>query len=121
MEVYGESKTMLEFENNKTAVCEASWLKPADFQFYTYTRIEGTDNFIEFDGEKIINNDIWNIKNQFFSLDGYYNQINQFFKFLLNQGKGISGIVGREAVKMCLAAIKSASNKGKKIFLNDLD
>jgi predicted dehydrogenase len=120
-EVYGESKTKLKFENNTTADCEASWLKPADFRFYTYTKITGTENFIEFDGTQIFNNDIWRIKNEFISLDGYYNQIDQFFKFILNKGVGISGIVGREAVKICVAAIKSANNKGKDIYLKDLD
>ena len=38
-EVYGESKTKFKFENNAIANCEASWLKPHDFQFYTYTKI----------------------------------------------------------------------------------
>jgi hypothetical protein len=110
-------------KKNKKAECEASWAKPEDFQFYTYMKIQGSKSFIEFDGVEIYNNDIWNIQNQFTSEDGYYNELEHFIDICLNRKQHIlvSGIEGREAVKTCLAAIKSAEEDGKEIFLDEFD
>ena len=120
MEVYGDSKTTLKFENNKKAECEASWDQPADFQFYTYSKIKGSKDLIEFHGAKILNNEFCNIKNAFPSLDGYYNQIHQFFNYILENKNGVSGELGRKAVKICLTALRSANNEGREIFLDEL-
>jgi predicted dehydrogenase len=123
MDVYGEGLIKINFENDKIAKCEGSWAKPEDFQFYTYTKIQGSNDFIEFDGVQIYNNEKWNIQNQYNSEDGYYNQIQHFLEICLYKKAKflVSGIDGRLAVKVCLAAIKSAEEKGKEIFLDEVE
>lgn len=125
MNLYGESSTVLTFENNKKAECEASWAKPSDFQFYSCAKVQGSKNFIEFDGTTIFNNDLFKIQNCFSSEDGYYNQLEHFFKVISNKNIKerfvLSPEEGKNAVKACLAALKSAENNGKEIFLEDLN
>ena len=123
MSVFGESTVKINFRRNKTAECEASWAKPKNFQFYTYTKIQGTNNLIEFDGSRIHNNDFWNIKNEFSSEDGYYNELEHFLEVCQHQAESllVSGNEGRNAVKVCLTAIKSAEQESKEIFLDEFD
>jgi len=121
-DVVGESLTKIMFKENKTAECEASWAKPADFNFYTYTKIEGTSKVIEFDGTKIFNNNLHQIQNKFPSEDGYFNQMSHFFDAALNQKDfTISGEDGLKAVQVCIAANQSAFNKGKEIFFDEME
>ncbi len=123
MEVYGESTIKIKFNNDTTAICEGSWAKQEDFPFYTYTEIHGSDKKIEFDNEKIYNNEIWKIKNQFTTDNGYYNQLKHFFNVCESSSKRfiVSGEDGKNAVKLCLAAISSAERKGKEIFIEDFE
>ncbi len=123
MEVFGESLTTLNFENDKMAECEGSWAKPADFKYYTNTQIRGSKGTIELDAGKIYNNELLEIQNIYSSDNGYYNQLEHFFDVILNKNKKflVTPNEAREAVKTCLGAIKSAENKGKKIFLDELE
>jgi len=121
-EVYGEAIIKIEFEGGKMAECEVSWAKPEDFQFYTTTKIIGTESFIEFNSSQILDNKKWQVSNQFSSEDGYYNQLEHFLE-VLSTKKGeflVSGEEGMDAVKVCRAAIKSAEKKGKKIYIKEL-
>ena len=123
MEVFGESTTNLNFKKNKIAKCEASWAKPADFQFYTYTQIKGSERTIELDADKIYNDELLGIKNIFKSDNGYYNQMKHFFDVILNKKRKflVSAKEGKEAVKICLAAINSAKNNGKEIYTDEIN
>lgn len=123
MDVYGESLTTLNFINDKIAECEASWAKPSDFQFYTYAKLVGENNTLEFDGGKIFNNENLNISNVFKSEDGYVNQIEHFFDVIVGGTPRflVSGLEGKSAVKACLAAINSAKSNGKEIFIDELE
>lgn len=123
MEVFGESTTNLNFKKNKIAKCEASWAKPADFQFYTYTQIKGSERTIELDADKIYNDELLGIKNIFKSDNGYYNQMKHFLDVILNKNNKflVSAKEGKEAVKICLAAINSAENNGKEIYTDEIN
>ncbi len=123
MEVFGESLTTLNFENDKIAECEGSWAKPADFKYYTNTQIRGSKGKIELDADRIHNNELLRIQNIYSSDNGYYNQLEHFFEVILNKNKKflVTPNEAREAVKTCLGAIKSAENEGKKIFLDELE
>lgn len=121
MKVFGESKISLKFESNKIAQCEASWAKPPDFQFYTKTQIKGLKGIIELDADKIYNNEILRIQNIYKSDNGYYNQMEHFFDVIMNKNKKflVTETEGKETVKICLGAIKSAENNGTEIYLED--
>jgi len=123
MLVMGESTTNINFKDGKTAECEASWAKPADFQFYTHTKIEGTKNAIELDGDNIFNNDLLKIQNIYNSNDGYFNLMKHFVDGITNDNQKfmVSGEEGKKTVKVCLGAIKSAMNNGKEIFVDNLE
>ncbi|MHA1274244.1 MAG: Gfo/Idh/MocA family protein [Promethearchaeota archaeon] len=121
--VYGVSNITINFKDKKIAKCKASWSKPSDFQFYTYAKISNNQKYLEFNGEKIFNNDFWKIKNIFPSDDGYFNEMKHFFDVIRGK-KGkfcISGEDGKNAVKICNAAIKSADNRSKEIDLKELE
>jgi predicted dehydrogenase len=120
MEVFGESTTKLKSKKDKTAECEASWAKPADFQFYTRTQIKGSAGSIEFDSNKIYNNEKYGIQNIYKTDNAYFNQLDHFFDVIKSKNKEflVSVSEAKEAVKICLAAIKSAENDGIEINLN---
>jgi predicted dehydrogenase len=122
MDVFGESLTTLTFENSKKANCEGSWAKPTDYTFYTNTRIEGQYGTIELDGIRIFNKEL-GIKNIFTSYSGYYNELEHFFEILSDKNKKflVSVQEAKEAVKLCLAANKSAENNSQEIFLDDIE
>jgi len=123
LSVIGETTTIINFENNKTAECEASWAKPPDFQFHTYSKIEGTKDSIELDDTQIFDNNNLQISNVFNSDDGYNNQMEHFLKVVENKNEEflVSGEDGKKAVKLCLGAIKSAMNNGKEIFIDEIE
>ena len=120
--VFGESLTTLIFENNKKAECEGSWAKPTDYVFYTNTRIEGQKETIELDGTRIFNKEL-GINNIFSSYSGYYNELEHFFEVVSDKNKKllVSAQEAKEAVKICLAANKSAKNNCQEIFLDDVE
>lgn len=122
MRVLGESVTRIKFDNNLVAECEASWAKPKDFEFFTSAKLEGTLNTIEFNGREVKENQIFKITNIFPSEDGYYNQMAHFCEVLSEKNKrfSIEPIEGLQAVRVCLAAIKSAQKKGKEIDLESI-
>lgn len=122
MDVFGESLTTLQFENNKKAECEASWAKPTDYIFHTNTRIEGQNGTIELDGTRIFNEEL-GINNIFSSYSGYYNELEHFFDVMSDKNKNflVSVREAKEVVKICLAANKSAQNNSKEIFLEDME
>ena len=123
MSVIGEATTKLKFKDDKIAECEASWAKSSEFQFYAYTKIIGTESSIELDGAKIFNNELFKITNPFPSEDGYYNQIKHFIDEISNRTCDfrVSGEDGKNSIKMCLAAIKSAMNNGKEIYIDEIE
>ena len=123
MEVFGESLTTLNFENNKYAECEGSWAKPADFKFYTNTQIRGSERTIELDDGKIYNNKSLGIENIYKTDNGYYNQLEHFFDVISIKNKKflVSENEAKEAVKICLAGIESAENNEKQIFLDEIE
>ncbi len=123
LDVIGESIVTLKFVNDKIARCEASWAKPESFELHTFGKIQGIKSFIEFDGNQIYQNDYWNIHGKFSSNDGYYNQIEHFTEILSQKNKRfkVSGHDGKEAVRACVGAIRSAESDGKELFLDDLD
>ncbi len=122
MDVFGESLTKLKFDNNKKAECEASWAKPTDYIFHTNTRIEGQKGTIEVDGTRIFNEEL-GINNVFSSYSGYYNELEHFFEVMsdINKKFIVSEQEAKEAVKICLAANKSAENDSKEIYLDDME
>ena len=123
MKVFGESTTKLKSKKDKIAECEASWAKPPDFQFYTYTQIKGSAGSIEFDSNKIFNNENYGIPNIYKTDNAYFNQLDHFFDVIKNKNKEflVSVSEAKEAVKICLAAIKSAEMNGKRINLDEFN
>ncbi|MHA1146918.1 MAG: Gfo/Idh/MocA family protein [Promethearchaeota archaeon] len=120
--IIGEAITEIQFLNNQSAECEASWAKSKDFPFFTYARIVGNLESIEFNGTEIKNSEQFQISNYFRSKDGYLNQMMHFIDVLYDRKKSFA-IHPKDAmlsVKVCLAANKSINNKGKKIYIDEI-
>jgi predicted dehydrogenase len=120
MNLFGESITNLNYQNVK-AECEASWAKPEDFELLMRTKIIGSDGYIEFDEEEIYNREDLQMEDMYKSANAYYNQLEHFFDVIVNREKSflISPNEAKQAVKVCLASIKSAENEGKEFYLED--
>ncbi|MBD3254694.1 MAG: hypothetical protein GF383_06355 [Candidatus Lokiarchaeota archaeon] len=120
MDLYGESITKLKYQN-ANAECEASWAKPEDYELLMKTRVIGSTGVIEFDEETISNKEELQIENIYKSDNAYYNQLEHFFDIIADRKKDflISPNEAKEAVKVCLAANRSAENQGKEIYLED--
>lgn len=122
--VWGESKTVLFFNQGKTATCEASWAKPPDFQFYTHAEIAGENEVLQFNASQIFDNQKWGIKNVFPSEDGYYNQLYYFSKLIQDEKIPEEYLVnpsdGKKVIKICQAGILSAKNDAKKIYIDEI-
>jgi len=121
MDLFGESITNLNYQN-ANAECEASWAQPEDYELLMKTKIIGSDGYIEFDEEAIYNKEDLQIEDVYKSSNAYYNQLEHFFDVIANREKSflVSPNEAKGAVKVCLASIESAENKGKEIFLEDL-
>lgn len=119
--VFGKSNTSLIFQDDKKAKCTASWAEKKDFTFTTYGNIIGTRGNIEFNGERIFEGYSVEIIEKLKSDDGYYNELSHFIDCIINRYKNLSivGEDGKNSVALCLAAIESANNNGKIIFLDE--
>ena len=119
--VFGKSNTSLTFQNNKKAKCTASWAEKPGYIFTTYGNIIGTKGNIEFNGQGIFEGYSLEIIEKLESDDGYYNELSHFIDCITNRHKevAIRGEDGKNSVAICLAAIESAKNKGKIIYLDD--
>jgi predicted dehydrogenase len=112
---WGLSMTILTFENGSMAYCESSWAGSKSFPFSTECEIIGTEGIIRFDSRmpnplNIFGDSV--ISNSPIEEDGYYAEIDAFIQCILNNSPPlVSGEMGRYAVGLCIAAIKSAEEK----------
>ncbi|MFX0070899.1 MAG: Gfo/Idh/MocA family protein [Candidatus Hermodarchaeota archaeon] len=122
-DLFGESLTTLNYNDNIAGECEASWAKPTDFIFYTHTLVKGEKGAINFDGGKIYDKDKLGINTIYNSENGYINQMEHFIDAMSNNKKNfiVSPYEAKEDVKVCLAAIKSAKNGGEVVYLDDFE
>ncbi|MHA1822041.1 MAG: Gfo/Idh/MocA family protein [Promethearchaeota archaeon] len=105
------SYTTLDF-TDAISYCEASWAGTPSFPFTTEAEIVGEDGIINFDNKtsalNVYSREPLNIDP--YDPDGYYLEMDSFINsILLNKDVAVSGEDGKNAVALCLAAIKSAN------------
>jgi UDP-N-acetylglucosamine 3-dehydrogenase len=111
----GISFTTLDF-GDAIAYCEASWAGKGKFPFTSRAEIVGSEGMVKFDGAGSIpvfiysDTDVGSLDP--YENDGYYLEMDSFISAILNDTViGVPPEEGRNAVAVCLAAIKSAEEK----------
>ena len=94
------------------------------YGFATSFEIIGTNGIIQFNSQNapplLQHGQSEKIPSDPYTVDGYYLEMDAFIQCILkNQPPLISGEIGRKAVAMCIAAIKSAT-EGRKISLKEV-
>jgi UDP-N-acetylglucosamine 3-dehydrogenase len=106
------SSTTLQFDKG-IAYCEASWACKSTFPFTSNAEIIGETGLVKFDSNSTIPINIYsNTERKVmdpYSEDGYYWEMDSFITSILNnKDPSITGVDGKKAVAICIAAIKSS-------------
>lgn len=124
-EMFGISNVVLEFERSgkknvdiEIAFAEASWAARASFPFSTSVEVSGTKGLASCNipGKHPIEEytDEGRVASNLYVKDAYYNEMDDFVKAVIgNTEPKVSGDDGMLAVKICLAALKSARENEK--------
>jgi len=114
-ELPGISFTTLDF-GDAIAYCEASWAGKGKFPFTSRAEIVGSEGMVKFDGAG--STPIFTYSDTEagtldpYENDGYYLEMDSFISAILNDTViAVPPEEGRNAVAVCLAAIKSADEK----------